>query len=330
MKAPEYLAINPMGKVPALRHGGTVVTDAPRSAAIWPMRSRMPDWRRRPATGCAGPTIAGCSSPPVRSKRPRPSGARPEVPAERKAMVGFGSLADVMSALEAAVSGREYLVGDRFTAADVYVGSHIGWGMSFGAIEQRPAFERYFERISARPAAIRAREIDDALIADANRRPAHDRARASARLPRSRASGRLTNRGPLVTVVANGAFMQERRHEKKGGIGAMADPRAEGDGGLARAQARPLHRRVRDPRHRPDPEGRRLRLRAVRHRALGLRLRDHQERHALHAGGRPADHRAGAVQGVPPHRARRRHGCRGRDAADGRLAPRRRARSSTA
>ena len=58
----------------------------------------------------------------------------------------------------------------------------------------------------------------------------------------------------------------------------MADARAQGDGGLARAQARPLHRRVRDPRHRPDPEGRRLRLRAVRHRALGLRLRDHQER----------------------------------------------------
>ena len=89
-----------------------------------------------------------------------------EVPAERKAMVGFGSLADVLSTLEAAVSGREYLVGDRFTAADVYVGSHIGWVMSFGAIERRPAFERYFERISARPAAVRARQIDDALSSE--------------------------------------------------------------------------------------------------------------------------------------------------------------------
>ena len=94
-----------------------------------------------------------------------------EVPAERKAMVGYGSLADAMSALEAAVSQHEYLVGDRFTAADVYVGSHIGWGMRFGAIEKRPAFERYFERISTRPAAIRAREIDDALISD-SREPA--------------------------------------------------------------------------------------------------------------------------------------------------------------
>ena len=88
-----------------------------------------------------------------------------EVPAERKAMAGYGSLADVTSVLEAALSGRDYLVGDRFTAADLYVGAHIGWGMSFGTIEKRPAFERYVERISTRPAAIRAREIDDALVA---------------------------------------------------------------------------------------------------------------------------------------------------------------------
>jgi glutathione S-transferase len=72
----------------------------------------------------------------------------------------------VLSTLEGALSEREYLVGDRFSAADVYVGSHIGWGMSFGTIEKRPAFERYFERLSARPAAVRARAIDDALVAD--------------------------------------------------------------------------------------------------------------------------------------------------------------------
>jgi glutathione S-transferase len=86
-------------------------------------------------------------------------------------MMGYGSLADVISALETALSGRDYLVGDRFTAADVYVGAHIGWGMSFGTIEKRPAFERYAQRISARAAAVRAREIDDALLS-ANHRPA--------------------------------------------------------------------------------------------------------------------------------------------------------------
>jgi glutathione S-transferase len=84
-------------------------------------------------------------------------------------MAGYGSLADVLSALEAAVSGREYLIGDRFTAADVYVGSHIGWGMEFGMLDKRPAFERYYAGLRTRPAAVRAREIDDALVADARR-----------------------------------------------------------------------------------------------------------------------------------------------------------------
>jgi len=63
------------------------------------------------------------------------------------------------------VSRTEYVVGDSFTAADVCLGSGIGFGMEFGAIEKRPAFEQYWQRLSARPAAIRAKEIDDALAA---------------------------------------------------------------------------------------------------------------------------------------------------------------------
>ena len=69
----------------------------------------------------------------------------------------------MVDTLEAAVSQNAYLAGDSFTAADLYVGSHIGFGMQFGSIEKRPAFERYWERISSRPAAVRAKEIDDAL-----------------------------------------------------------------------------------------------------------------------------------------------------------------------
>jgi glutathione S-transferase len=80
-------------------------------------------------------------------------------------MAGYGSLPEVLSVLEGAIAGREYLVGDRFSAADVYVGSHVIWGMQFGTIEKRPAFEAYAERLKARPAAVRAREIDDALSA---------------------------------------------------------------------------------------------------------------------------------------------------------------------
>jgi glutathione S-transferase len=172
MKAPEYLAINPMGKVPALRHGDTVVTEC--AAICCYLADVFPDARLAPPPGdrlrgpyyrwlffAAGPLEAAATNKAFNL----------EVPAERRGMAGYGSLADVLSALEAAVSERAYLVGDRFSAADVYVGSHIGWGMSFGTIEQRPAFERYFARISARPAAARAREIDDALVAQ-NRQPA--------------------------------------------------------------------------------------------------------------------------------------------------------------
>jgi glutathione S-transferase len=167
MKAPEYLAINPMGKVPALRHADTVVTEC--AAICCYLADTFPDAGLAPPPGdrlrgpyyrwmffAAGPLEAATTN--------KAFGL--EVPAERQGMVGYGSLADVISALEAALSEREYLIGDRFTAADVYVGSHIGWGMRFGAIEKRRAFERYFEQISTRPAAIRAREIDDALISD--------------------------------------------------------------------------------------------------------------------------------------------------------------------
>jgi glutathione S-transferase len=163
MKAPEYLRINPMGKVPALRHGDTVVTEC--AAICCYLADAFPDAGLAPPPGdqLRGPYYrwmffaAGTLEAATSNKA-----FGFEVPAERQAMVGYGSLADVLSVLEAAVSQRKYLVGDRFTAADVYVGSHIGWGMSFGTIDKRPAFERYFERISTRPAAVRAREIDGA------------------------------------------------------------------------------------------------------------------------------------------------------------------------
>jgi glutathione S-transferase len=72
-----------------------------------------------------------------------------------------------MNGLESAIAGRDYILGDQFSAADVYFGSHIGWGMQFGLVEKRPAFERYNERLQSRPAAVRAREIDDKLAAQA-------------------------------------------------------------------------------------------------------------------------------------------------------------------
>jgi glutathione S-transferase len=81
-------------------------------------------------------------------------------------MVGWGDQADLMNGLETAIRGRDFILGDAFSAADVYFGSHIGWGMQFGLIEKRPTFVSYNERLQNRPANIRAREIDDALLAE--------------------------------------------------------------------------------------------------------------------------------------------------------------------
>jgi glutathione S-transferase len=87
-----------------------------------------------------------------------------EVPADRRGMVGYGSFEDAMNGLELAVKGKTFVAGERFSAADVYVGSQIGWGLRVGSIEKRPAFEAYWKGLENRPAAVRARAIDDALV----------------------------------------------------------------------------------------------------------------------------------------------------------------------
>jgi len=165
MKAAEFLSVNPMGKVPALRHGQTVVTEGAAICAY--LADAFPAAGLAPASGDAlrGPYYrwmffaAGPFEAAVTNKT-----FGFVVPAGREVMAGYGSYADVLNALEGAVTRAEYLVGDRFSAADVYVGSHIGWGMMFGSVEKRPAFEQYWARVSQRPAARRAREIDDALM----------------------------------------------------------------------------------------------------------------------------------------------------------------------
>jgi glutathione S-transferase len=87
-----------------------------------------------------------------------------DVPPEKRGTVGFGSLADVVNTLEEAVKQGPYLLGEKFSAVDVYLGSQIGWGTQFKTIEDRPSFKPYLERIMSRPAAVRARAIDDALL----------------------------------------------------------------------------------------------------------------------------------------------------------------------
>ena len=87
-----------------------------------------------------------------------------QVPEGRSAMVGFGSYADTLHALEAALTPGPFICGDRFTAADVYVGSSLGWGLMFGTIEKRPVFEAYVARVQSRPAAISANRLNEARM----------------------------------------------------------------------------------------------------------------------------------------------------------------------
>jgi glutathione S-transferase len=164
MKSPEYLAVNPMGKVPAIRHGDVVVTEGGAICAY--LADAFPEAGLAPALGdhrrgtyfrwlffAAGPIEAAVSA--------RSMGW--EAAPEKSRMLGWGSYDDVMNAIELAVSQGDYLLGDRFSAADVYFGSHVIWGMAFGGIEKRPALEAYAARLQARPASKRAAEIDDAL-----------------------------------------------------------------------------------------------------------------------------------------------------------------------
>jgi glutathione S-transferase len=170
MKAPEYLAINPMGKVPAIKHGDTVVTEVAAICAYladaYPQANLAPppgDKKRGPYYRWlfygAGPVEAMASNHALGFA----------IPEDKRGTVGYGSREAVLDVLEKAVSQSDYLLGDQFTAADLYLGAHIGWGMQFGTIEKRPAYEAYAQRIFSRPAAIRAREIDDGLIAAAQK-----------------------------------------------------------------------------------------------------------------------------------------------------------------
>ena len=161
MKAPEFLAINPMGKVPAIRHGDTIVTEAAAICAYladaFPRKNFAPPLDDRGAYYrwlffAAGPVEAAVTN--------KSQG----FVSDKKRMLGYGSYEDTMNALEQAVSRSDYVCGDHFTAADLYVGSQIGWGLMFGTIDKRPAFEAYVARLRSRPAARRASELDDALI----------------------------------------------------------------------------------------------------------------------------------------------------------------------
>ncbi len=163
-KTPEFLALNPMGKVPVLTHGDTVVTEAAAICAY--LADAFPEAGLAPAPVDRADYYrwlfftANCLEPAVVN---RAFGLEP--PPERRGAVGYGSYDLVMDTLADALRGKTCIAGDRFSAADLYLAAHLGWGMQFGTIDKRPEFEAYCGAHWDRPAAIRAQKQAEELAA---------------------------------------------------------------------------------------------------------------------------------------------------------------------
>jgi glutathione S-transferase len=160
---PDYLAINPMGKVPTLQHKGVTITEVAAIctylADAFPQKNLnapIGDPRRGPYLKWLffGP---GCFEPAVIDR------AAPRKEEARRAMLGYGDFDTAMNTVAKAVEKGPWLLGEQFTAADVVIGSNIRWGTIFKLIPERPEFTAYSARIAARPAAKRAEEKDQAL-----------------------------------------------------------------------------------------------------------------------------------------------------------------------
>jgi glutathione S-transferase len=164
MKAPDYLAINPMGKVPAIKHGDRVVTESAAICAY--LADAFPEAGLAPAPGdraeyyrwmffAAGPVEAAFSNKAMGWV----------APPEREVMFGYGNFDRAINALETAVVGKAFIANGKFSAADIYVGSVIDFMLNFRLLSPRPSFDAYLAPLRARAAYKRAKEIDAALKA---------------------------------------------------------------------------------------------------------------------------------------------------------------------
>lgn len=165
MRTPDYLAVNPMAKVPAIIHRGTVVTESAAICAY--LADTFPDAGLAPPLSERGPYYrwlffgAGPVEAAVTNATLKVDTSDPQI----RGRVGYGDLGSVIDTLEGLLAdGRTWLLGESFSAVDVYLGSQISWGLMFGTIEERPAFVSYAGRLQGRPAVQRAAAKDDALM----------------------------------------------------------------------------------------------------------------------------------------------------------------------
>jgi len=159
MKAPEYLAINPMGKVPAITHKGHVVTECAAICAY--LADSFPEAGLAPALDdradyyrwmffAAGPLESAVID----------RNLNVSISQDQQRMVGYGTYERTIEVLTSAVTNRHYITGTDFSAADVYVGSHVIWGLQFGTIPHNDILEQYAARLMERPAYKAAMDID--------------------------------------------------------------------------------------------------------------------------------------------------------------------------
>jgi len=171
LKDERYLAVNPMGKVPAIKHRGQIVTECAAicayladvfpEAGLGPRHQEKADYYRW-FFYAAGPIEQAFTNHAMSW----------EVPPDRERMFGYGNYARVVAVLDEMLSLRDYVCGDRFTAADVYVGSQVMFPMQFGMLDKRDSFVRYAERLQQRDAYKRANEIDEEATAKMQAAPA--------------------------------------------------------------------------------------------------------------------------------------------------------------
>ncbi len=167
MGGDDYRAVNPMMKVPAIVHGDRTVTECAAiiaylsdvfpAAGLAPRPEEKADYYRW-LFFAAGPLEQALTAKAMKF----------EPTAEQGRSVGFGDFDRTVDTLADHLADRDYVCGSRFTAADVYVGSHVMWGMEFGTLPRSPSFEAYAARLGTREALRRGKEIDNGLIAEMN------------------------------------------------------------------------------------------------------------------------------------------------------------------
>lgn len=164
-RSPEYLAINPMGKVPAIRHEGVLVTEQP--AVLMYLAELYPEKKLAPPVGdplrgsyLRWMVFYGSCFEPAIMDRSQERAALPQM------ANGYGSYDEVMRVIATQLEHGPWLLGEHFTAADVLWGGALNYGMMFKLVPEWPAFRAYVDRVQARPASRRAFELDEALAAE--------------------------------------------------------------------------------------------------------------------------------------------------------------------